>query len=249
MENTNYSELVVIGVGTQGKNIAEQIGKECAWVSCFSFQDEKEMDDWGEKHLSEKILAVIVSCMDDANEEMAVARLVKDAKKNNAFAVVILGARGDHYTEIADNSDAVLLCSKSQHASADKQYKKLYDAVRGLALVNAPEAVVSLDVSDIAIVLQGECQFGVGTAKNALIAARQALNGLSGHNCLLYFLAPEALSPCTETLSLCDVNEVICKAVERLDEDANILFGLSYQTEKTGKEKDFVQIVAYTSVA
>lgn len=242
MEKTTLSELIVIGVGTRGGKIAEQIEKECAWISCFSFRDEKEIADWGKKHLSEKILAVIVSCMDDANEETAVARLVKDTKKNNAFTVVILGARGDHYTEITDNSDVVLLHSESQQFSADKQYRNLCVAVRGLAFVNAPGAVISLDISDIAAILRGECQFGVGIAQKASIAARQVMNDLSGHNCLMYFLAPEELS-------LCDVNEVVCKAVERLDEDANILFGLSYQTEEIGQEKDFVQIVTYTSVA
>lgn len=242
MEKTTLSELIVIGVGTRGGKIAEQIEKECAWISCFSFRDEKEIADWGKKHLSEKILSVIVSCMDDANEETAVARLVKDAKKNNAFTVVILGARGNLYTEIADNSDAVLLYSESQQHSADKQYGELCVAVRGLAFVNAPEAVTSLDVSDIAVILRGECQFSVGIAKEASIAARQVMNDLPGHNCLLYFLAPEALS-------LCDISEVVCKTVGRLDEDANILFGLSYQTEEIGQEKDFVQIVAYTSMA
>ena len=230
------SKIVVASIGSQGKNVAEEIGNEFPHVSCTSFQGEKEIVDWSEKQLSEEVMALIVAGMNEANEEAAVIRLVKAAKKNNAFMVVIIGARGNHYAEIADNSEAVISCSQSQDASKDKQYELLYAAVRGLALIDAPEARVPLDVSDIASVLRGECQFNLGIDSDASIAARQAMKGLSGRNCLLYFLVPESVS-------LTDINEAMTEVQAQLGEGANIFLGIK---EELGKN-EFVQVFAYTS--
>lgn len=231
-----FSKIVVANIGSQGKAVAAEIGKECPNVSCVSLQDEKEIADWSERQLSEEVMTLIAAGMDDANEEAAVIRLVTAAKKNNAFTVVITGARGNQSTEIADNSEAVISCLQSQGISKDKQHEPLYAAVRGLALLDAPEARVSLDVSDIASVMRGECQFNFGTGSTASIAAKQAMKGLSGRNCLLYFLVPEGVS-------LADINEAMTEAQERLGEEANILLGIKETTEKS----DFVQVFAYTS--
>ena len=175
--------------------------------------------------------------MDVANEETAVARLVKDAKTNTAFAIAVLGARGNNYAEIAENSEAVIICSKDQNNSEESQYKKMYAAALGLALANAPEAEVSLDVLDIAAILHGECQFGVEINQNASVAVKQAMKGLFGRNCLLYFYVPKGVS-------LYDVNEAAAKVQESLGEDANIIFGIK---EESGRAIDSVQVVAYMS--
>ena len=229
-------KIIVVGIGSRGKAVAAEIGKECPHVSCVYFQDEKEIADWSEKQLSEEVMALIVSGMDDENEEAALIRLVTAAKKNKAFTVVITGAHGNQSTEIADNSEAVISCLQSQGVSKNKQHEPLYAAVRGLALIDTPEARVSLDVSDIASVLRGECQFNLGIGSTASIAAKQAINGLSGRNCLLYFLVPEGVS-------LADINEAMTEVQERLGEEANILLGIKETTEKS----DFVQVFAYTS--
>ena len=242
------SGTVVLGVGRRGKKIAERIEKESGETPCFPLLDEKELVGWEEMMPCRKFLEIVVAGMDDANDEALVAKLVKRAEKQKAVTVVIIGARGNHYMDIEEKCKAVIVCQKAPHMSEDEQNQKLYAAVRGLVLANTIEADVSFTVSDIAAILDGECQFGEGTDKDAVIAAKQAMKGLSGRNCLLCFLVSEGVA-------LYDIHEAASEIQEGLGEDANIIFGIMKKKEKKGRILAFlpdkpvekiIQVMAYT---
>lgn len=243
------SGIVVIGVGRRGKEIAERIEKEYGKTPCFPILNENEIVSWEEMPLSGEFMEIIVAGMDDANDEALVAKLVKCVEKQKVVTVVIMGARGNHYMEIAKKCKAVILCQKAPHMSEDEQEQKLYAAVRGLVLANDIESDVFINVSDIAAILDGECQFGEGTDEDAVVAAKQAMQGLSGRNCLLCFWV-------SGDASLYDIHKAESEIQEGLGEDANIIFGIMKKREKRGRILAFlpdkpvekiIQVMAYTS--
>lgn len=247
-KDIKLSGIVVIGVGRRGKNIVEQIEKESWETPCISFLDETEIDSWEEMSLCGEFMEIIVAGMDNANDEALVERLVRDAEKNKVFTVAILGAHGNRYMEIAEKCKAVIVGSKDLHISEEEQDHKLYAAVRGLVLANDIESDVFINASDIAAVLEGECQFGEGTDKDAVVAVKQAMKGLSGRNCLLCFLVSEGVL-------LYDIHDAMAEIQEGLGEDANIIFGITKKRERKGRILAFlpdkpvekiIQVMAYT---
>ena len=219
------SGIVVIGVGRRGGDIADQLEKECWETPCLSFLDENEIVSWEEMPISGEFMEIIVAGMDDAYDEALVVRLINDAEKHKAVPIVIMGNRGNHYREIAEKCKAVILCAKDPHISDEEQNQKLYTAVRGLVLANDIESDVFINASDIAAILDGECQLGGGTDKEAVVAAKQAMKGLSGRNYLLCFVVSEGVS-------LSDIHEAMAKIQEGLDKDANIIFGITRKRER-----------------
>ncbi len=211
--------MAVIGVGRRGKKIAEHIEKECWAVPCFSILDEKELACWEETEFRGNFVAIIVAGMDDANEEALAARLIKAARKKQTFTVVIMGDRGNNYTEIIENSGAVILCPKDRYVSEEEQDQKLGAAVRGLAGANILEAEVFLEVSDITAVLKGECQFGEGADLDASVAVKQAKKELHGRQFLLCFFVPEGVP-------IYGIHKAMEEAQDSLGENANIIFGI-----------------------
>lgn len=245
----NLSGIVVIGAGRRGGDIADRLEKECWETPCISFLDENKIVSWEGMPLSGEFMEVIVAGMDDANDEALVVRLINDAEKHKAVPIVIMGNRGNHYREIAEKCKAVILCAKDPHISDEDQNQKLYAAIRGLVLANDIESDVFINASDIAAILEGECQFGAGTDKDAVVAAKQAMKGLSGRNYLLCFVVSEGVS-------LSDIHEAMTEIQEGLGEDANIIFGITKKRERKGRILAFlpdkalekiVQVMAYTS--
>lgn len=219
------SGIVVICVGRQGGDIAEQLEKECGETPCLSFLDENEIVSWEEMPLRGEFMEVIVAGMDDAYDEALVVRLINDAEKHKAVPIVIMGNRGNRYMEIAEKCKAVILCAKDARISDEEQDQKMYAAVRGLVLAKDIESDVFINASDIAAILDGECQFGAGTDKEAVVAAKQAMKGLSGRNYLLCFVVSEGVS-------LSDIHEAMAKIQEGLDKDMNIIFGIMRKRER-----------------
>lgn len=221
----NLSGIVIIGVGQRGEAIAERIEKECWATPCLSFLDENEIVSWEEMPISGEFMEVIVAGLEDANDEALVVRLINGAEKHKAVPIVILGNRGNHYRDIVERCKAVIVCAKDSYISDEEQDQKMYAAVRGLVLANDIESDVFINASDIAAILDGECQLGGGTDKEAVVAAKEAMKGLSGRNYLLCFVVSEGVS-------LSDIHEAMAKIQEGLDKDANIIFGITRKRER-----------------